>query len=161
MPVTPTPERLLVDSERRLSTVRPELVTKWRLVERAMRDEGHVLLVAWKGARRSIEEQFGLYKQGRTRVTGSERWVIFDKSKVVTYARGLDGPHPKGCALDAARLVAGAYVVGCDCPKGKHRPTCWLDVYGHHVENAGLDWGGRFPDPDRPHCQLQGWKDLP
>ena len=36
---------------------------------------------------RTLEQQFELFKQGRKMVNGS--WIIYDKSKVVTYLDGL------------------------------------------------------------------------
>jgi hypothetical protein len=64
-------------------------------------------------------------------------------------------PHGRGAALDFALLD----------PSGR---ATWAPEYvakyeavGHHAEQLGLEWGGRFPKPDRPHVQLAHWRTLP
>lgn len=80
---------------------------------------------------RTWDEQDALFAQGRTR-----------PGKRVTDARGGQSWHNFGRALDVAFMVGGR--VTWDGP--------WQTV-GVIGEAIGLEWGGRFPKPDRPHFQ--------
>lgn len=91
---------------------------------------GHPLLITQ--TLRTYAEQDALYAQGRT-APGAR----------VTNARGGESWHNFGRAFDVAFVVGGA--VTWDGP--------W-EMIGAMGEACGLEWGGRWAHPDRPHFQL-------
>lgn len=122
-------------SSQRLATVVPALA--WR-VERLM------WALAWLGwpvrvtqARRTAEEQWSLYQQGRT-----------TPGDIVTHADGRTtrSKHQDGRAVDLVFKTSDRGVTW-DGP--------WLLV-GLAGEALGLEWGGRWPGKkkDQPHLQL-------
>jgi peptidoglycan L-alanyl-D-glutamate endopeptidase CwlK len=93
------------------------------------RDEALELIVT--GTLRTWEEQDALYEQGR-----------FRAGPIVTNARGGKSWHNFGRAFDVAFRCGGK--VSWDGP--------WEEL-GELGESIGLEWGGRFSSPDRPHFQ--------
>ena len=106
-------------------------------------------------ARRIWPEQDGLYAKGRTapgepcRHSGTLRIVgRCDRHPMglkVTNARGGDSYHNYGLALDFVAL-------------GPDGTPLWdltpWETLGDIGEALGLEWGGRWKSPDRPHLQL-------
>lgn len=89
---------------------------------------------------RSHQEQAVLYFQGRT-----------TPGPIVTNAKPGDSLHNYGLAVD---FCLDGYV---------HRRGLqpdWriasYDVLGRWATKAGLEWGGTWKNPDRPHVQLPG-----
>jgi peptidoglycan L-alanyl-D-glutamate endopeptidase CwlK len=138
MPVTP--ERLIFASQRRIAALRPELITKVRMLLTEASARGHVLIVT-QGLRTDAEQD-ALYAQGRTK-----------PGAIVTYARAGESAHNFGAAVDFAFLVDGAISWDDALP--------WADI-GAIGESLGLVWGGRWEGKkrDRPHLELPGWKRL-
>jgi len=151
---------------RRLRALDPWVQERFDEVSRRMASYGYTIIIAWRGGLRTVEEQEELWRQGRVEMPSGE-WVVTDPRRVVTYARGLDGPHPHGLAWDAAFLLSAATPGEADC----HGETLdrytqdaadnlpW-DLYGRCVEESGLRWGGRFPHADRPHAEHPRWREL-
>lgn len=90
--------------------------------------------------KRTTQEQFSLYLKGRIKEQLSFKWVVIDKSKVVTNCDGTihKSIHQFGDAVDI-------YVVG----KDRYDPaqlalvaTCFFEA----ADDLGLriDWGGSF-----------------
>ena len=126
-------------SAERLATVVPALASR---VERLM------WALAWLGipvrvtqARRTTEEQWSLYQQGRT--TPGDTVTDCD-------GRRKRSKHQDGRAIDLVFKTADRGVTW-DGP--------W-ELVGLMAEQLGLKWGGRFlrpdgkPKPDRPHLEL-------
>lgn len=66
-------------------------------------------------------------------------------------------PHGRGAALDV-------WPEGFDPRRGfdtqpgmKHL----MAVFGEWAERQGLEWGGRWQQPDMPHVQLRDWRQYP
>lgn len=83
---------------------------------------------------RTWEEQEQLYTQGRTA-----------PGQIVTRAKPGMSWHNWGRAFD--------FCFDHKEPFGEQHP--WTKV-GELGEKLGLEWGGRFTKPDRPHFQLEG-----
>jgi peptidoglycan L-alanyl-D-glutamate endopeptidase CwlK len=88
---------------------------------------------------RNFQEQALIFAKGRKMPEGT----VIDRKKVVTNARPGESWHNYGLALDFVPIVAGKPV--------------WVEeefeLYGIEAEKYGLEWGGRWKRPDRPHLQ--------
>lgn len=88
---------------------------------------------------RDNEEQGQLWEQGRLK-----------PGPIVTWAQPGDSPHNQvpSAAFDIAFIRDGV--------------TEWDPVhfsrFAEIAEWYGIEWGGRWPTPDRPHFQIPGWK---
>jgi peptidoglycan L-alanyl-D-glutamate endopeptidase CwlK len=89
---------------------------------------------------RTFEEQALIYAQGRTR-----------PGAIVTNAKPGWSFHQYGRAFDVAFIVPGSKSVSWKGP--------WVKI-GAIGEAFGLEWGGRWKNPDRPHMQFPGGKTL-
>lgn len=123
---------------RDLAGLDPRLVEKWLLL-RDWADRRGCPIFMTEG-RRSRARQAWLYAQGRTR-----------PGPIVTHAQPGQSNHEPaangyGCAIDFAFLPRGE--AG---PWDEAHP--WAEV-GAQAELLGLEWGGRWRTPDRPHLQL-------
>lgn len=84
--------------------------------------------------------------------THAEQQVTYDQGrtlpgKIVTNAEPGDSYHQYGLAID---VVPRAYKAMPDWnPSG----PLWIKI-GQLAEAAGLEWGGRWSKPDRPHVQI-------
>lgn len=83
---------------------------------------------------RSLSEQAKLYAQGRT-----------EPGPIVTHAKPGTSWHNYGRAFDVAPFKDGK-------PYWPNSITFWNQV-GLLGESLGLKWGGRWPQPDRPHFE--------
>lgn len=83
---------------------------------------------------RSYAEQEALYAQGRT-----------TKGSKVTNAKPGYSLHNFGIAVDLGLFKNGKYL-----PESPHYAKL-----GPIGESCGLDWGGKWTTPDRPHYQLK------
>ena len=90
---------------------------------------GHPMMVVQ--TYRSFEEQEALYAKGRTR-----------PGSIVTYARGGESFHNYRCAWD---------VCFCDTKTGKLSWDGPWESVGEIAGRLGINWGGNFVHPDRPH----------
>jgi hypothetical protein len=94
---------------------------------------------------RSISEQRDLYMQGRNL-----------PGKIVTYSRPGDSAHQYGCATDWAEFKP-------EYSNGDIWDRADWEYFGNVVNNIGMRWGGEFPNPDKPHCELKincSWKKI-
>lgn len=118
-----------------LKDCHPELLSRFRRVQEACAVLG--LMIEPTQGFRSPEEQDALYAQGRTK-----------PGVIVTNARGLESLHCHGRAIDFAfRTSDGKFSWADELP--------WACV-GRMAEVVGLEWGGRWTKPDRPHVQYLG-----
>ncbi len=105
----------------------------------AMAHLGHPMMVTdgW----RTISDQWNLWLKGRPWLPGGTR------ERVVTFSDGLEkkSHHQSGRAADCCFVVDGKPSWDEALP--------WQD-YGEAAEAAGLEWGGRWTTPDKPHVQL-------
>jgi hypothetical protein len=83
---------------------------------------------------RTPEEQDKLYWQSRTDPPTGPK---------VTHAKGLKGVHVWGCAVDFCHNVRGQ----------EYSNYSFFSRVGVIAEEVGLEWGGRWQIPDRPHVQ--------
>ncbi len=123
----------------KLDGVHPDLVAKVQAIIAAMGELGFVLMVT--DGVRTTAQQVSLYEQGRTKpghiVTNADG--VTHRSNHQVHADGY------GHAVDCCFLVNG-------------RPS-WEDslpwvLYGAMGETLGLQWGGVWTKPDRPHLEL-------
>lgn len=119
-------------SEERLKQVHPELARRVREIAQRMAKRGISLEVV-QGLR-TFEYQQALYEQGRTR-----------KGPAVTNAKPGQSFHNYGLAVDLCPFKAG-------------KPD-WDDArafaaLGAEAQKLGLEWGGTWSKPDRPHVEL-------
>lgn len=91
---------------------------------------------------RTYAEQEALYAQGRT-TPGSR----------VTSAPAGYSWHNFGRAFDVAEKDATPYDLGAP---GLHDDNVLWEQIGSIGESFGLEWGGRWKWPDRPHFQFTG-----
>lgn len=114
---------------RLLSDLVPEVRVKCEALLVAAKQSGHPLLITqtW----RTAKEQAALYAQGRT-----------TPGKIVTNAPPGFSWHEFGRAFDVVFLHGKK--ISYDGP--------W-DWVGELGESFGLDWGGRWKRPDRPHFE--------
>ena len=104
-----------------------------------------VLIYTW----RDPTEQARLYAQGRT-----------TPGKIVTWAKPGQSAHnvtrgglPASCAID----VAPRHVLRM--PNWAPSDPAWLRIGEIAATVQLLEWGGSWKKkPDRPHLQLDGWK---
>lgn len=85
---------------------------------------------------RTMEEQRTIYEQGRGK-----------PGPVVTAAEPGDSYHNYGLAFDAAPK---AYL---SLPDWNPQGPAW-EILGRIGESLGLEWGGRWSTPDKPHFQV-------
>lgn len=107
---------------------------------------------------RSVEEQFELYKIGRTMDTEGN-WIVQDKSKIVTYVDGY-----KTIGKHNTKPATAIDVVVMDNQKGiAIREESYYDYLGPIVRQYGLRWGGDWDGDgdqaehsflDRPHIEI-------
>lgn len=121
----------------KLDQVHPELLKKIDLVLRAMEVLGHPMKIV-QGVRTTAEQQ-ALFAQGRTKP--GPRVTNADGVRHKSNHQIRDG---WGWAVDCA-------FKGPD-PFAEHHP--W-GLYGEAVKAVGLNWGGSWVTPDRPHAE---WK---
>ena len=79
-------------------------------------------------------------------------WVVANRGSVVTWALPPKAPHCKAAALDFCVFLRGI--------AAWNRPELF-DGAGALAEEVGLEWGGRWSHPDRPHLQLADWAGYP
>lgn len=125
----------------RIQTLHPLVRDDARnMIEDAENELGITLRVTM--ALRTIEEQDGLYSQGRTK-----------PGKKVTNAKGGQSFHNYGCAFDIVQMVDGV-------PNWNFDYTKLLP----YAKKYGFAWGGNFKSiPDKPHFEKTfglGWREM-
>lgn len=114
-----------------LPAVHPRFRAFYEAANKAM--EAHGLTVRFISGLRSYAEQDALYAQGRTK-PGAK----------VTNAKAGYSWHNWGTAVDVGVFKGKAYL-----PESP--AYAWLGPIG---EACGLEWGGKWKTPDRPHYQF-------
>lgn len=142
----------------RLETAAPMFQTYLSRVLWLCEQDGLALLLVstW----RSVEQQVDLYKQGRTYVTETQRWVILQPEQVVTntllspHTVVTEDGHPAALACDVVPVDhAGA-------PQWHAPEAVWLRLYhwaGKGFLDAYGDPWGRFMGHDKGHLEFPGW----
>lgn len=87
-------------------------------------------------AERSMQQQAEIYAQGRTQ-----------PGPVVTNAKPGDSYHNYGLAFDVVPTVYKSL------PDWNPSGSLWQTI-GEIGEGLGLEWGGRWRTPDKPHFQI-------
>lgn len=125
---------------RRLGGCRTLLVEKLGVVLEMMAAAGHPMGVT--DGVRTTGQQMILFSKGR-----NPAGEVINAAAVVTYADGIlkKSRHQFGEAADCAFRVDGVFSWDLSLP--------W-ELYGEAAESVGLEWGGRWTRPDRPHVQL-------
>ena len=72
----------------------------------------------------------------------------YKKGNIVTNAKGGQSYHNYGLALDVVEVNGGYYGYSDNYPAER-----W-DAIGRIGKSFGLEWGGDWRRPDRPHFQL-------
>lgn len=142
-------------SNSNLSQVCIDIAEKWKAVRQDFWDLHHLQLRVCQGFR-SYPEQAELYSRGRKK-GASGQWFIFDKKKIVTYARAGESWHNYGLALDSCFYGGDPFLALY--PK-KECDFLWNE-YGKLCEAHNLEWGGSWKTPDRPHAQKTYGLSLP
>jgi peptidoglycan L-alanyl-D-glutamate endopeptidase CwlK len=83
---------------------------------------------------RTLDEQQALYDQGRTK-----------PGAIVTNAKPGESSHNFGLGFDVAFSGTQPYI------------GPWKEL-GALGESIGLEWGGRWRNPDQPHFQAKDWR---
>lgn len=135
-------------TEERLETVMPVLSTRWKQVAKDMWDL-HKIQIKVTCGMRTFSEQWGEWGKGRLKEKNGT-WVICDIRKVVTYAKPGQSYHNYGLALDSCFMGSDPFLERID--KGD-AIKLWNE-YGRLCKVNGLEWGGDWKRPDRPHCEL-------
>lgn len=134
-------------SELKLSKVYPDIADLWRKA-RAQFWELYDLQLKVTQGYRTYADQWKIYAQGRTK-NAAGIWVISDKSKIVTNAVPGESFHNFGLAVDSAFMGDHPYLSHMS---QVDRTFLWNE-FGRIAELVGLEWGGNWKMPDRPHCQ--------
>jgi hypothetical protein len=135
-------------TEKRLKLVVPEIAILWRRVADTMWAIHKVQLKVACGYR-SFAEQWKVYGQGRVKDRAGN-WIICDIRQVVSYALPGQSYHQYGLGIDSCFAGADPYLERIN---KKDAALLWAE-YGRICKAQGLEWGGDWKHPDRPHCQL-------
>lgn len=137
----------------RADGVKPELVAFMDVLAReGIEVDGSTyhVEVQENGGVRTTATQLMLYRKGRTwdptkgPVEDPKAWVVTDAKAVVTNAWGLNGPHPKGKAVDFfVRTQAGVAIV-YPSQVGSALFERLYTALGDKAKAHGLKWGGDF-----------------
>lgn len=136
------------ETEIKLGQVCPDIAIRFKNVISKFWDKYELQLKVTQGYR-TYAQQWEVYSQGRKKdIKGN--WLIIDFTKIVTHARAGESFHNFGLGVDAAVMGPDPYLI--QFPKDECNDL-WND-YGKIVKAEGLEWGGDFKHPDRPHAQL-------
>jgi hypothetical protein len=134
-------------SETRLSQVHPWIGNRWREIRDEFWEINELQLRIVQGFR-TFAEQWALYALGRKK-NHAGIWIVVDRAKVVTHARGGESFHNFGLALDCVFMGDDPYL---DHMSQDDSQFLWSE-YGRLCDKHGLEWGGTWKVPDRPHCE--------
>lgn len=146
-------------ASRKLDDLLPEVADMARDLIHRCAARGIKLLVT--ATYRSPEEQLALWMQGRAdlaavnaqrRAVGLAPITAQENARRVTKARPGQSLHEQRRAFDVVPLLD---LDGDGDLDAQWRSPDW-DTIGEQGERCGLEWGGRWPSPDRPHFQLKG-----
>jgi peptidoglycan L-alanyl-D-glutamate endopeptidase CwlK len=126
-------------ASRKIEDLVPELQELYWKFHQAMEDAGLPYMITC--TKRSQEEQDALYEQGRTK-----------PGKIVTWTH--KSRHIDGEAFDIAITKDGQPIWDIKVDVDKDNEPDYNEA-GEIGEQVGLEWGGKFPSPDRPHFQLR------
>ncbi len=132
----------------KLMKVCPDVGTRWKAArEEIWNSIGRQIGIT--DGLRSYADQWALWGKGRLKDKNGT-WVVCDKKLIVTYAMPGQSYHQYGLAIDSCFLGNDPYLA--KLPRGEAE-ILW-ELYGKAVKTQGLEWGGGWKIPDRPHCQL-------
>jgi hypothetical protein len=134
-------------SDVKLKFVCIDVAERWLKVKQEFWEINELQLKVTQGLR-SYAEQWAIFSQGRKKDPNGQ-WIIFDKKKIVTNARGGESFHNFGLALDSAFCGNDPFL---EKYSKDDRDFLWSE-YGRLCEKYGLEWGGSWKVPDRPHAQ--------
>lgn len=132
----------------KLMKVCPDVALRWRAARQAMWDQVGKQIRVTDGFR-DFAEQWEVWSKGRFK-NHQGNWEIRNKKLVVTYAMPGQSLHQYGLAIDSCFMGEDPYLE--KLPKSESA-ILW-QLYGKSLHAQGLDWGGYWKIPDRPHCQL-------
>jgi hypothetical protein len=136
-----------IATDQKLEKICPDLAARWVLVRKRLFDSIGMQIRVTE-ALRSFAMQFEVWAKGRTRLaTGS--WVISDPSKVISYAVPGASFHQFGLAIDSCFQGKDPYLEKMDMKEAREK---W-ELFGKYCHEEGLDWGGYWKRPDKPHCE--------
>ncbi len=111
---------------------------------------------------RTLPQQEALYAQGRLsraevnrlrQVAGWPALSALERNRMVTNARPGDSWHNWGRAFDLVPMQRHQNLL-------PHWASPWWKKLGELGKAVGLEWGGEWRKPDRPHFQDTGIKSL-
>lgn len=129
-----------------------EFETKVRCLMLLKESEKNGIILRIVQALRTSAEQDALYAQGRkdlwlvNELRRALKWPDLTKydNRVVTNARAWESWHNFGRAFDVVPMKDGV---------PDWESTLWSQI-GFMGEACGLEWGGRWSHPDKPHFQF-------
>lgn len=124
-------DRWDVTSRLHFQSLHPSIQPKARALFRLAEQRGIILRMT--SGLRSHEEQARLYAQGRS-----------TPGEIVTNAKPGQSFHNYGMAFDVVPMVSG---------RPDWKSPHW-QLIGQLGESVGLNWGGRWRRPDRPHFEF-------
>lgn len=133
-------------SDSKLKSVYPALGDAWKRIRDRLWDKTKLQIKITHGFR-DFYEQWDLYSKGRKRV--DRDWIVTDKKRIVTNARGGESFHNFGLAIDSAFVGSDPYLERIPASDSAY---FWTE-YGHLAVEEGLVWGGFFKLKDMPHIE--------
>jgi peptidoglycan L-alanyl-D-glutamate endopeptidase CwlK len=130
----------------KLKDIYSELASKWKQVFQDMTKLGYQIKIS-EGLRNYSDQEID-WKEGRSLEEG--KWVITNPKEVITHAPPGKSFHQYGLAIDSCFMGKDPYFERIPF---KDSNRIW-NQYGMLCKKYGLEWGGDFSHPDRPHCQL-------
>jgi len=126
-------------ASRKIEDLVPELQTLFHEFSMQMHDAGLQFIVTC--TYRSQDEQDELYARGRTKPGNKVTWT-------------RNSRHTRRTAFDIALVKDGkvSWDIKADV---NDNDIADYEEAGEIGESVGLEWGGRWKTPDRPHFQLR------
>lgn len=126
-------------ADRDLSKLHPRLRDGFFALSTRCAEAGHPIFLTegWRSPKRQTE----LYAQGRTK-----------PGKIVTHATAEESYH---CDTEDGQPCARAFDIAFRVPRGQDIYSGPWEAVGAIAEECGLEWGGRWRRPDRPHFYIE------
>lgn len=140
--------------------IKPELIQQFK---EGCKKAGHSITIT--SVDRTMNEQIALFHQGRyplaevneKRKMAGLVFIKEEQNKIVTWTMNskhiLDSVTGKSHAFDFAIVKDGRVCWSLKSDVDEDGVGDW-DECGMVAEGLGLKWGGRFKNPDRPHCEI-------
>lgn len=136
-------------TEMKLTAVCPDVALRWKNVRDEMWTLYQLQIKVTEGLR-TFSQQWDDWGKGRLKDKNTGEWVICDVRKVITYAMPGQSFHQYGLALDSCFMGPDPYLEHIH-PDDSEK--FWAE-YGRLCRKHGLQWGGDWKHPDRPHCEM-------